>query len=66
VFRCITLSVHSSLDAVGLTAVVATQLAAHNISANVIAAFYHDHVFVPAPHADAALAALQALGTARP
>ncbi|MCC6604772.1 MAG: ACT domain-containing protein [Anaerolineae bacterium] len=66
VFRCITLSVHSSLDAVGLTAVVATQLAAHNISANVIAAFYHDHVFVPAPRADAALAALQALGTARP
>ena len=62
VFRCITLSVHSSLAAVGLTAVVATQLAAHHISANVIAAYYHDHIFVPAPHADAALAALHALG----
>ena len=65
VFRCITLSVHSSLAAVGLTAVVATQLAKHAISANVIAAFYHDHVFVSAHHADAALAALQALGTTR-
>lgn len=62
VFRGITLSVHSSLAAVGLTAVVATQLAKHAISANVIAAYYHDHIFVPAPHADAALAALHALG----
>ncbi len=61
VFRGITLSVHSSLAAVGLTAVVATQLAKHAISANVIAAYYHDHIFVPAHHADAALAALQAL-----
>jgi hypothetical protein len=60
-FRCITLSVHSSLDAVGLTAVVATQLTQHHISANVIAAYYHDHIFVPAHHADAALAALHAL-----
>ncbi|MBK8903574.1 MAG: ACT domain-containing protein [Anaerolineaceae bacterium] len=61
VFRCITLSVHSSLDAVGLTAVVATKLAEHHISANVIAAFYHDHVFVPAHRAEAALAALEEL-----
>lgn len=62
VFRCITLSVHSSLDAVGLTAVVATQLTQHHISANVIAAYCHDHIFVPAHHADEALAALHALG----
>lgn len=61
VFRCITLSVHSSLDAVGLTAVVATKLAEHNISANVIAAFYHDHIFVQAHRAEAALAALKEL-----
>ncbi|MCA9919302.1 MAG: ACT domain-containing protein [Anaerolineales bacterium] len=58
VFRCITLSVHSSLEAVGLTAVIATKLAEHNISANVIAAYYHDHVFVQNGRAEAALAAL--------
>jgi hypothetical protein len=53
--------VHSSLEAVGLTAVVATKLAAEGISANVIAAFYHDHVFVQANRAKAALAALTSL-----
>lgn len=61
VFRCITLSVHSSLDAVGLTAVIATKLAEQNISANVIAATYHDHVFVQTPYAQTALAALKSL-----
>ncbi|MCA9897714.1 MAG: ACT domain-containing protein [Ardenticatenaceae bacterium] len=60
-FRCITLSVHSSLAAVGLTAVIATQLAKHHISANVIAAYYHDHVFVQNGRANDALAALNAL-----
>lgn len=59
VFRCITLTVHSSLDAVGLTAAVATKLAEHDISANVIAAFYHDHIFVQAKKADAAMQALK-------
>ena len=61
VFRCITLSVHSSLEAVGLTAVIATQLAQHNISANVIAAYYHDHVFVQNGRAKEALGALHKL-----
>lgn len=58
-FKQITLTVHSSLQAVGLTAAVAAKLTAHNISANVVAAFYHDHVFVPADNATEALAALQ-------
>lgn len=58
VFRCITLSVHSSLDAVGFTAAVANKLASMGISANVVAAHYHDHVFVPADKAEQALGVL--------
>jgi len=58
VFRGITLTVHSSLDAVGLTAAVANKLAEKGISANVIAAYYHDHIFVQAQKADLAIEAL--------
>ncbi|MEE1675764.1 ACT domain-containing protein [Agarivorans aestuarii] len=55
----ITLTVHSSLDAVGLTAAVSTKLASKGISANVIAAYYHDHIFVQTSKAQAAMLALQ-------
>lgn len=58
VFKAITLTVHSSLDAVGLTAAVATKLAQHSISANVIAAYYHDHIFVGKNDAQKAMIAL--------
>ena len=59
--RMITLTVHSSLEAVGLTAAVATCLAQAGISANVVAAYHHDHVFVPEADAEAALEALRRL-----
>ena len=59
----ITLEVPSSLEAVGLTAAVASALAEEGISANVVAAYYHDHIFVPKASADRALAVLQALTT---
>jgi len=58
VMRCITLTVHSALEAVGLTAAVAVALTRHGISANVVAAYHHDHIFVPAKDAERALAAL--------
>ncbi len=45
-FAKITIDVHTSLDMVGLTAALATELAKNDISANVVAAYFHDHIFV--------------------
>ncbi len=59
VFSMITLSVHSSLEAVGLTAAFATKLGSYGISANVIAGYYHDHIFVQKHKADQAMRALR-------
>ncbi|SGZ16823.1 BQ5605_C020g09070 [Microbotryum silenes-dioicae] len=42
----ITLQIHSSLEAVGFIAAIATTLGIEGISANVMSGFYHDHVFV--------------------
>ena len=60
----ITLTVHSDLQAVGLTAAVAHALAEAGISCNVVAAVTHDHLFVPAERADDAVAALDRLQSA--
>jgi len=60
-FRRITLTVHSSLEAVGLTAAVSAVLAENGIPANVVAAYFHDHVFVPEEKAETALAVLRTL-----
>ncbi|GAA0771810.1 ACT domain-containing protein [Roseibium denhamense] len=60
-FRRITLTVHSSLEAVGLTAAVSAALAREGIPANVVAAYFHDHVFVPEEKAETALRVLRSL-----
>jgi hypothetical protein len=60
-FRQITLTIHSSLQAVGLTAAVSGKLAAKGIPANVVAGFYHDHIFVPSEKAREAVDVLREL-----
>ncbi len=60
-YQQITLTVHSSLQAVGLTAAFANKLAEHDLSANVVAGYFHDHIFVQSEVADKALTALQEL-----
>ncbi|KUG09583.1 ACT domain-containing protein [Solirubrum puertoriconensis] len=57
----ITLTVHSALEAVGLTAAFATALTQANISCNVVAAYYHDHLFVTQADAERALGVLRQL-----
>ena len=57
----ITLQVHSSLEAVGLTATVSTALTEQGIGCNVIAGRHHDHLLVPLERTDEALAVLRAL-----
>ncbi|MDO5753032.1 ACT domain-containing protein [Arthrobacter sp.] len=57
----LTLSVHSSLEAVGLTAAFSQALGQAGISANVLAGFYHDHVLVAAPDRARAISVLHGL-----
>ena len=60
----ITLAVHSRLEAVSLSAAVSHALATDGISANMIAAYHHDHVFVPLALADRAMNCLHGLSRA--
>ena len=60
-FARITLTVHSALEGVGLTAAVAGALAQAGIACNVVAGYHHDHLFVPWDRREEALAILQRL-----
>jgi hypothetical protein len=57
----LTLTVFSSLEAVGLTASFSAALAAAGIACNVLAGYHHDHLLVPVDRADEAIAVLRAL-----
>lgn len=57
----ITLTIHSSLEAVGLTAAFSNALANEGISCNVVAAYYHDHIFVAKSDAEKAIKILERL-----
>ena len=54
-FKCISLNLISSLTSVGLTALISKALADNEISANIYAGYYHDHIFVPLEKASDAL-----------
>ncbi|AQP48807.1 hypothetical protein BW730_16170 [Tessaracoccus aquimaris] len=60
-YAWLTLEVHSSLEAVGLTAAVSRTLADAGVPCNMLAGYYHDHALVPSDRADEALAALRRL-----
>jgi hypothetical protein len=64
--RLITLTVHSSLEAVGFLAAITARLSEAGISVNAVSAFHHDHLFVPLDRADAALRHLQDLSRLTP
>jgi hypothetical protein len=57
----ITCRVHSSLEAVGMMAAIATALARDGIACNVVSALHHDHLFVPWARRHEALRVLKTL-----
>lgn len=60
----VTLSVHSDLAAVGLTAAVSSALANAGLSCNLLAGYFHDHLLVPVDRVDEVLAVLRELAQA--
>lgn len=63
IFAWITLEIHSSLDAVGLTAAFSNELAKFGISCNVIAGYFHDHIFVGETDGKKAIQVLEGLAS---
>lgn len=62
----ITLRIHSSLEAVGMLAAIASALAARDIPCNAVSAYYHDHLFVPWVRREDAIDALRELSKGAP
>ncbi|BDZ44689.1 ACT domain-containing protein [Naasia aerilata] len=60
----VTLTVHSSLEAVGMAAAVSAALAQVGIPCNLLAGYHHDHLLVPIERADDAIEALRRLADA--
>ncbi|MBN2052334.1 ACT domain-containing protein [Candidatus Woesearchaeota archaeon] len=65
VWSMITLTVHSDLSSVGFLAAISRKLADNNISVNVVSAYCHDHLFVPAEEAKKAVQLLIELSYSR-
>jgi hypothetical protein len=59
--RMVTLNVHSSLEAVGFIAVIATELQKIGMGVNPVSGFFHDHCFVPVGREEEAVACLEKL-----
>jgi hypothetical protein len=57
----ITLNVHSALESIGLTAAFSNALGAAGISCNVVAAYFHDHIFVDIKNAEKAMEVLRGI-----
>lgn len=64
--KLITLTVHSSLEAIGFLALISTHLAKAGIPCNAVAAFHHDHLFIPVERADDAFSLLESLSQSNP
>lgn len=64
--RLITLTIHSSLNAVGFLAAITARLAEAGISVNAVSAFYHDHLFVPDHRAADAVRLLSSMSAPEP
>ncbi|KAB8145652.1 ACT domain-containing protein [Chloroflexia bacterium SDU3-3] len=58
-WACITLAVHSSLEAVGFIAAISGRLAQAGLSVNPVSAYFHDHLFVPWERREEAMAILR-------
>ena len=59
--RMITLTIHSSLEAVGLLSAVTATLASAGIPVNVFSAYFHDHLLISSDRAEEALERLRQL-----
>ena len=60
-FAWLELSVHSSLEAVGFLAAISTALAGAGVPCNAVAAYHHDHIFVPEGLVETAISAIEPL-----